>query len=221
MDKRLNLSNLIHIYTESIERQEPTLAFELANGKGRFLFLMFFDDDDLSTKDNLFIFMKNTQKMECIKMYGNHKNGQFWIYKTSRLEKLFKDELLLNNNSTKSSFEFDQFFYNLNHSIPTQLSLKDKIKTFRNEWHQIKNHLPKDIIDESLKIHLIGVVKLPPNKKPREKTLRKLYLYKDSSPSDIRKLIDNLKKLNMTLAWTSNKEESKLGGIIEIINSIE
>jgi len=220
MDNRLNLSNLIHIYTESIEREEPTLAFEIANGRGRFLFLMFFDNEDASTKDELFIFMKNTRNMEPVKMYGNHENGQFWIYKTKRLEQSIKNELQLNSESPKTSFVFEQFFADLNSSIPIKLSLENKINTLRNEWSLIRNHLPKDIIDEHLKIYLIGVVKLPSNKKPREKTLRKLYLYKESSPSDVKKLIDNLKKMNMTLAWTANKEKS-ISGIGKIINSLK
>lgn len=218
MNKKLNLSNLLGIYTESIDRNEPTLAFELANGRGRFLFLMFFDNEDKSTKDNLFIYMKNTQRMVCLKMYGNHNKGQFWIYKNNQLIQWFKEELLLNNNDSENPFNFDSFFENLNLSIPTQLSLESKINTLRNDWSQIKDEIPSDIIDENLKIYLIGTIRLPKNKKPKEKTLRKLYLHTEAKPSDIKTLIDSLKKFNMTLAWSADKEKN-VKDISLIINS--
>jgi hypothetical protein len=218
MDKKLNISNLLNIYRESINRNEPTLAFELVNGRGRFLFLMFFDNEDKSTKDNLFVFMKNTQRMVCLKMYGNHNAGQFWVYKNNQLIEWFKQELLLNNNDSENPFDFNSFFENLNSSIPTQLSLESKINTLRNDWNQIKDEIPSDIIDDSLKIYLIGTKRLAQNKKPREKTLRKLYLHTEAKPSDVKTLIDSLKRLNMTLAWSTEKEKS-IKDISHIINS--
>lgn len=61
-------------------RSEPTIAFEVRNGRGRFLFLMFFDPEDKATNDRLLVFLQNTRHMLELKLYGAHERGQFDIY---------------------------------------------------------------------------------------------------------------------------------------------
>jgi len=219
MDDKFDLSGLSHIFSEAIKRNEPTLAFELANGRGRFLFMMFFDKEDESTKDQLFVFMKNTSRMVMLKMYGNHFRGQFYIFLKEYVKEWFKDELALDHNDSNNRFDFNKFFESLNSCIPIKLSLQNKINKLRESWSDIKDKLPNEIVDESDKTILIGDVRLPPNKKPREKTLRKLYLYADGNADDITTLINTLKRLNRTVAWTHDTTKGSKN-VLNILGSM-
>ena len=181
--------------------------------------MMFFDDEDES-KDLIYIFMRNTMQMLERKLYGNHIKGQFYIYLEDYMKKLFKDELLIESSVTNNPFIFEDFFNRLNESIPNSIPLNQKISVLRDCWHEIKNKLPKDIVDESDKTILIRLIQLPDNKKPQEKTLRKLYLYADGNEHEIARLIRVLKKLNMTVGWTndSNKTSRSAKSILNEIS---
>lgn len=74
------------------------------------------------------------------------------------------------------------------------------------------------VVDENDKTILIGPVQLPNDKKPQEKTLRKLYLYADGNEHDIAKLIRQLKCHNMTVAWTNdfNKTSKSVMSILNL-----
>jgi len=220
MDNKYNLSGLQNIFNEVVDKNEPTIAFEIINGKGKFLFMMFFDNEDESTKDQLFIFLRNTTKMVKLKLYGNHKQGQFYIYLKDFIKEWFIKELLLESNASHQKFNFNDFFEKLNLSIPNTLPLQQKINTLRGSWSDVEDNLPKDIVDDSKKTILIGDKALPDGKKPREKTLRKLYLYADGNVEDITVLIENLKRLNRTVAWTDDLEKLKSSkNIIDILNN--
>lgn len=203
MGDKFNLYGLTNVFKEAIREDRPTLVFEVKNGKGRFLFMMFFDDEDES-KDLIYIFMRNTMRMLPRKLYGNHLKGEFYIYLKDYMKKLFKDELLIESSVTHNPFIFDKFFNRLNKSIPNSIPLSRKISVLRDCWSEVKNKLPQDIVDENDKTILIGPVQLPKDKKPQEKTLRKLYLYADGNEHDIAKLIRQLKCHNMTVAWTND-----------------
>ncbi|MFC3032683.1 hypothetical protein ACFOEE_09135 [Pseudoalteromonas fenneropenaei] len=204
MDDKYDLSGLQSIYNEAIERDEPTIVFELNNGQGKFLFMMFFDSEDESTKDQLFVFMRNTQRMVKLKLYGNHHRGQFYLYLKDYVKDWFKKELLIDSANSTQRFDFDVFFASLNNSIPQTLPLQAKIKKLRDLWPEVSKDLPKEIVDEDEKTILLGDKALPTGSKPREKTLRKLYLYADGNADDITTLISNLKRLNRTVAWTND-----------------
>ncbi|HAF27784.1 MAG TPA: hypothetical protein DCG75_01940 [Bacteroidales bacterium] len=217
MDIKISLSNLKSIFRESMERDEPTMAFEIINGKGKFLFMMFFDDKDEETKDWLFLFLKNTRRMLKLKMYGNHLKGQFDIYLKPFMVKWFAEELEIINPNSLNPFNIENFFSHLNQSIPQQLPLVSKIDTIRSSWTEIKDQLPNDIMDEKDKIYLMHPRVLPKNMKPQEKTLRKLYLYTDCNSNDIAELIGHLKRMNTTVCWTA--DENYKGKTINIIKS--
>ena len=204
MGERYDLSGLKDIFNEAIQRNEPTIVFEINNGRGKFLFMMFFDSQDESTKDQLFIFMRNTRKMVKLKMYGNHYQGQFYLYLADYVKELFKNELLLDSADSNSKFDFDSFFNSMNYSIPRSLPLQAKITKIRESWGDVSDKLPKEIVDENEKTILIGDKSLPDGQKPRERTLRKLYLYADGNADDITNFISKLKRLNRTVAWTSD-----------------
>lgn len=204
MDPRFQLTKLNSVFNEAIKRNEPTLIFELKNGKGRFLFMMFFDKEDASTKDHLFIFLRNTNRMLSLILYGNHSKGQFDIFITPRKQQMLIEELGLTHSDTTNSFSFGQFVSDLNNSIPDSIPLRDKVVKLREVWSDVNNHLPADVVDEHKKTILIGPMPLPKHKSPQEKTLRKLYLISSGNVDEITELIGVLKKINHTVKWTAD-----------------
>lgn len=58
---KFNLTGISDIYNESIGRSEPTIAFEITQGKGRFVFMMFFSEEDKESRDRLFVQLRNTK----------------------------------------------------------------------------------------------------------------------------------------------------------------
>lgn len=52
MDRKLEFSVPTNVYSEAIHRKEPSLVFEVRNGLGCFLFMMFFDDERAYLKIN-------------------------------------------------------------------------------------------------------------------------------------------------------------------------
>lgn len=204
MGQKYELSGLKDVFKEAIYRKEPTIVFELNNGRGKFLFMMFFDSEDQKTKDQLFIFMRNTQRMVKLKLYGNHYDGQFSLYLEEYVKDWFKKELLIESGNPFNKFDFDSFFAKLNSSIPSSIPLQSKIIKIRESWKDVASKLPKEVVDEDEKTILLGDKALPSNQKPREQTLRKLYLYSDGNADDLTILINNLKRLNRTVAWTND-----------------
>jgi len=80
MDAKYNLTGLKNIYNEYLKRNIQTLVFEIKNGKGLFNFLMFFSDEDTESKDKLYLFLRRINTLIDFKLYGSHKNGDFWIF---------------------------------------------------------------------------------------------------------------------------------------------
>jgi hypothetical protein len=179
--------------------------------------MMFFDEKDDETKDLLFLFLKNTRRMLKLKMYGNHLNGQFFIFLKPFMTRWFKEELEINNSDSQNPFDIETFFSNLNQSIPQQIPLIAKIDAIRDSWDDVKDHIPKDIVDEKDKIYLMHTRILPVHKKPQEKTLRKLYLYTACNSKDISEFISHLKRMNTTVCWTA--DENYKGKTISMIQS--
>lgn len=200
MDEPFNFSGLKEIYAEAWDSDDKTIAFEIKNGKGRFLFMMLLSKEDKEAKDNLFIFLKNTNKMIQLKLYGSHKNGDFNAYIKDGDRDALIAELGLTHNSGHS-FSFVHFLEQLNHDIPATLLLSHKINTLRKNKELLNRISP---IDESQKTVFNGVMQLEKGvKAPRDKTLRKLYLYTDTDPELIAKYIQLLKQRNMTVKWTT------------------
>jgi len=214
-NKQFNFTNMKNVYSESL-KNDQTLIFEISVGRGRFLFMMFFSEDDKESKDKLFIYLRNTKTIIKSKLYGSHKNGDFIIYINNTNRKKLINELQLKNG--KGDFNFDNFLTELNSKIPNTLSIGTKIQKFRENWDVIKK-LP--VIDEKDRTILIGERRLPKTQKPKEKTLRKLYLYTNGSVGDISELIKLLKKANMTVAWTNEKTKNCVSDLRQIINKLQ
>lgn len=200
---KFNFSRLQNIYNQAINDNEKTLAFQLNNGNGRFVFMMFFDDKD-DSKDKLFIFLRNINFLVKLKMYGNHKQGTFDVYITDYIQGKIIEELQLNENY--GNFSFEDFLIELNTQIPDTYNRVNRIQTIRQIWNNLDNDFRNELVDEAERIILKGIVHLPVGKSPREKTLRKAYTYIDANPNDISEFIDALKERNITLSWTDNPD---------------
>jgi hypothetical protein len=219
MKIEFNLSGLKDIYLEALKRSEPTLAFEILNGRGRFLFLMFFSQEDKGSKDRLFVLLRNTQVFLKLKAYGSHREGNFLIYFQDHDQQAIIRELDLSQGDSK--FDFTKFLEQLNVSLPSTLSLQDKLNKVREVWPQVKNEL-QEVIDDADKNILIGIKRLPLGQNPKEKTLRKLYIYTNGNSQVISQLIAVLKSARITLAWTNNPNvaSKSINEIMKMVNSL-
>lgn len=194
----LSLGRLAAIYLDALRHREHTIAFEVAVGKGRFVFLIFFSDEDKAISDTLFLLLRNTSYVFKRKMYGSHTKGGTNVYIEPEHERAIRAELQLTDSGP--AFELRSFFAQLNSLIPQKLPLRDTVKTLRENWNAVMAAVP-NIVESELKTELSGLRQLDLPKQPKEVTLRKLYLHCEGSPSDIEHLIAKLKSKNKTLVW--------------------
>ena len=212
-----NFNELKNIYKDALKSDDKTLIFDSKIGKGRFLFMMFFaNDEDKDAKDMLFIHLRNIAYTIKLKMYGSHKQGVFNVYINETIQNKIIEELQLVHIGHQ--FDFINFLNQLNSSIPNNLPLIDKIEKLRSNKDIIS---PLNVIDEAKKTVLIGEHKLPNGQTPQDKTLRKLYMYTDGDVDDISTLIVHLKNSNRTVAWTTPDKKLKAMDIRKIINNLE
>jgi hypothetical protein len=129
MTIKFNLSGLANIYAESMARSDPTLAFEVLQGRGRFVFLMFFSPEDKESKDRLFLLLRNTRVFLQLKVYGSHRNGYFLIYISDADQAAICEELQLGHGG--QAFNFVNFLEHINNQIPPVLPLQAKLDVIR------------------------------------------------------------------------------------------
>ncbi len=220
MSSPFNFNGLSSIYSEAKERDDAFFAFELTNGRGRFVFMMFFSKEDSDSEDRLFLQLRNTQVFLELKMYGSHKNGTFNIYFKDRDKEKLIDELQLGAGG-KHGFAFDRFLNELNNDIPQTLPFQQKLNTIREIMPIARNNLNR-FADDADRTILMGTIKLPKGKNPQLKTLRKLYFYTNGEAGVIDNLINALKNARVTLAWTNNPNtaEKSLADIMRSINQM-
>lgn len=211
---KFNFNKLKDIYNSTLLSNDKAIAFDIQINKGKFLFMMYLSDEDKESMDMLFIYMRNTKALLKLKMYGSHRKGKFEVYiKKDERERIIK-ELSLSPNG--NHFDFNNFLSQLNEKIPLNMSQEDKIKILRRNKNIVSS---LGVVDEAEKTILIGVRKLSVGK-PRDKTLRKLYLYTDANEADIDELIKLLKKFNRTVAWTTKDNAHKVVDISALIESL-
>ncbi|KGA40960.1 hypothetical protein KU75_14860 [Pectobacterium odoriferum] len=163
--------------------------------------VFFSQEDKKSSGEHLFVFLRNMNTLLTLKLYGSRRQGDFTVYFNAEQERVMTDELQLTPG--KGDFSFSHLLDELNKSIPQQLAEQKKIETLRTVWPQVHNKI-SDIVDDAKKTILVGVKKLPEDQRPREKTLRKLYLHTNGSAKDIQTFINQLKENNYTLMWTDD-----------------
>lgn len=207
-----NFIRLKNIYEEALRSYDKSVAFDVKIGRGRFLILMFLSEAD--ERDSLFVYMRNTMVMRKLKMYGSHRNGDFKVYISDEVQMRMKAELQLQEGN--ATFEFERFLNEVNNAIPQEITMSQKVKTLRDN----RNIIRTVGIDEIEKTVLIGT-KVLSKGKPQDRTLRKLYMYTEESETVITELIKNLKKANMTVAWTTEEQRFKAADINAMINSLK
>lgn len=209
-----NFNRLQNLYIATLHSFDKAMAFDIEIGRGRFLFMMYLSDEDKESKDMLFVYMRNTRILRKIKMYGNHKKGDFKVFINEEVKNRFIQELQLIPNG--GGFDFICFLNQLNENIPLEITQDIKVRTLRNNRDIIRT---LNVIDEAEKTVLIGDRHLSVGT-PQDKTLRKLYLYTNASAEDVTHLIKLLKKLNRTVAWTTEDNNYRVADIREMINSL-
>lgn len=207
-----NFIRLKKIYEEALRSYDKSVAFDVKIGRGRFLILMFLSEAD--EMDSLFVYMRNTMVMRKLKMYGSHRNGDFKVYISDEVQMRMKAELQLKDGN--ATFDFERFLNEVNNAIPQEITMSQKVKTLRDN----RNIIRTVGIDEIEKTVLIGT-KVLSKGKPQDRTLRKLYMYTEESETVITELIKNLKKANMTVAWTTEGQRFKAADINAMINSLK
>ncbi|MCT2387526.1 hypothetical protein [Erwinia pyrifoliae] len=205
MTQLFNFSELKNIYSEAWTGKEHSLAFEVAIGRGRFVFMIFFSPEDkASSGEELYIHLRNVNSLMRLKLYGSRKNGAFNVYIRPDQEQMMIDELQLHRGG--GHFTFENLLNELNDSIPQRLDFRDKLNTIRDVWPDVGEKL-SSVVDDADKTILIGIKKLPQGYHPREKTLRKLFMFTNSRADDVSAFISSLKKENYTLMWTNNTDK--------------
>jgi len=201
---QFNLTGMRSILRDAIIKGVETIAFEIKEGEGKFIFMMFISDDDES-KDIIYILMVGTRTLIEKKMYGNHRKGDFLIYiKNDEAEK-FRQEI--GGQGGQNAFQIGAFLEKVNGRIPEKTSRSENIKCLSENKNSISEHQKiRRKVDESQKIYLIGTMKLPEGKSPSELRMRKLSLYLDADPSTISWICDKLRERNRTTKWTDQRE---------------
>lgn len=195
-----DFDKLQNIYREALKSEDKTLAVDVRIGKGKFLLMMFLSNEDQDAKDKLYVFLGNTSKILRLKLYGSHYRGTFRAYINKENEEDLINELKLERNAGWP-FDFGRFLRQLNDSIPDSLPVPEKIKIMRQHRDTINGISP---VDERDKTEFDGLLQLEKGvKRPRDKTLRKLYMYTNTKPEVVSEFIKILKSRNMTIRWTT------------------
>lgn len=217
MPADFNLTGLYNAYHEAIRRGDFTFAFEVRMPPGRFIFFMFFAENDKKSKDLLYLYLQNTNLLEQIKLYGSHRNGCFEIYFNRRLEEAIKAELGIVGGGNKP-FNLYNFFKELNRNIPQHLPAQTQIATLRQYYPQIRAKIPRVVNDED-KIYWMGFMR-PKNGAPREQTLRKLYIHTECNHQQIDRLLEAIAPHGLTLKWTDNPERARNTDFVSMLNEL-
>ena len=184
-------------FRQARRSNDPTVAFELTEGAGRFVFLLFCAPEDVGDA-HLFIYLPRVDKVLSLKIYGKVWDGQFGVYFNDDQIADIKAELGLGEG--RGGFDFLAFAERLNQMIPANLAPAAKLRSLREVWPRAGEQL-RSYVDDCDKTMLTGVMHLPPGKKPRDKTLRKLYLFTRSDADAIDDFIQRLRERNVTLVW--------------------
>lgn len=212
-----NFKGLHPAFMEALARQEPSIAFALTDGIGKFVFLLFMTTDAKGNlvwgELDLFILLARTQKMLKFRLLGNHKNaGDFKIRLYDEHEKAIRAELGIETATEGPAFVLQAFLSKLNEQIPASIPLESKISVIRADRGPIKAHCA-DHLDKADRVYLLRVGPLPNGYRPKEETLRKLYML-DAAADDVAALIKHLKAMRWTAFWTAS--ESKGAKFAEI-----
>jgi len=201
-----NFKGLHPAFLEAINRHEPSIAFTLADGRGRFVFLLFIATSSSGRIQwgelELFVLLARTQRMLRFRLYGNQKlQGDFRVYLKESDEEAIREELGLQHAGRGPQFVLQDLLARLDAMIPASVPINAKIDCIQDNRDAIRANCGAHI-DDATKVYLLRAAPLPEGKHPREETLRKLYML-DAPTNDIAALIANLKRIRWTTYWTA------------------
>lgn len=200
--QKFGLSGLAGLLSQAVRSNSSTLVFELGQGRGRFVFMMFIAEDDTDSRDKLFIYLRSTKVLLDVRLYGSYMRGGTHAYLKPFQADAMIAELQI-DDSEGVPFSFERFLESLNALIPANLPLQVTVDAFRKVWPEARHHLT-NFVDEALKTTLIGVPRVAAGKKPRERTLRKLYLHTNESTAAVTAFIETLRARGRTTAWSAD-----------------
>jgi hypothetical protein len=164
--------------------------------------MMFLAEEDVESRDKLFIYLRNTKVLLNFALYGSYTRGGTHAYLKPDQVCAMIAELQL-ADAPGVPFDFERFLQDLNALIPPSISLEVTVDAFRRVWPEARDQL-REVVDDNLKTTLVGIRRLPPGQSPREKTLRKLYVNTNGQSAEIGSLIRSLKAARVTLAWSAD-----------------
>lgn len=200
---KFNFTRLHAPFMEAIKQKNASIVFSLRNGRGRFVFMLFIPSDNagqiLWKKLDAYIILGRTQAVINPELSGFYTQGRFDFKFSEDDEAAIREELDI-NHAEGGNFEFATFYESLNQEIPQTVPLVDCIRHMQENSQVVERHCAKHL-EHADRRFLLSHQPLPPNKKPRDETLRKLiYLARD--PRVVSGMIAHLKRLNWTLKWT-------------------
>ena len=212
VSESVNLTGLAPLIGNAFAREEATIAFSLKEGLGQFAFLIFVptgpDGKILHEKLELCLLLCRTKTViGPMKLYGSHRNGDYKVFVGKAEEESFKRELGIENLEPPRPFSIKAFLETLHTKFPTECPLSMTISTIQTNLDLVKQ-IQKEFIDDTEKVYFLGFRPLAPNKKPREETLRKLYVL-PCDPKKLAAVVSTLKQSNTTVAWTNSKPQSR------------
>lgn len=215
-----NLTGIHDIFWSAYKSNDEILAFEIVNGRGRFVFMCFFDTSKAKKKmkDTVYIYMTNTRHIISKVMYGSHRYGDYKIYLDRDERQMFRDELQIEQAQGGREFDFDRFFNDLNAAIPATLPIETKTQVIRTYWYRVSDHVREEIPFYERSV-LIGPKKIT-NGQPRYRTLSKLYMFTDGTPETVGKLIHELVKRGITLSWTTPGRQARSASLTDVMRRI-
>uniref|UniRef100_UPI00223EED04 hypothetical protein n=1 Tax=Providencia rustigianii TaxID=158850 RepID=UPI00223EED04 len=152
-----------------------------------------------------------------LKMYGSHARGDFILYVNGWQEQLIRDELGIQNGQ-QNHFILNDFLNRLNNQIPQQIDYHLTANVLRDNKDAINSNL-SSIIDDALKVNLVGIRRLQDNARARDKTLRKLYLYSDGNGDDIAAFIDAINADGrFTIGWREDSSSMSFSDLLRQFN---
>lgn len=211
---RFNFQGLSPLYRAAMTQRMPTIAFPMADGVGRFVFLVFVPSDSDGTprwsESDLFILLLRTNQALQFRLLGRHlrsdaQPGDFFIDLDHADERAIRAELNIPPNAVNGPvFRLQDLLTRLNAAFPARVDPEHTVSMFRKHRDIIRDNCKKQIADAA-KIHLVRFGP-PSHGVPREETLRKLYMLSGQAPERVTALVNMLRSVGWTAFWSDKAQ---------------